>query len=113
MDQRGPKSDWHGWLNTTASLVTIAAVVWYGGSLWSTVKAHESRLGAIEIRGTASLQRHEAVDDERIDSLRARLRNIEQIVVAVGDMRADLRVIQAKIDKLQEDLKSHVATNRP
>lgn len=102
------KQNWHTWLNTSVQLVTIGALVFWGGGLWQMVGSHETRINNLEGRGSPGLRVHEAMDDERFSALKADVRAQSTIISTVGDMRGDLKVIQTKLDKLSEDLKDHV-----
>lgn len=101
------KQNWHSWLNTSVQLITIGALVFWGGGLWQMVSSHETRINNLESRGSPGLKVHEVMDDERFGALKIRVNNFENIVSVVADMRGDLRVIQTKLDKLQEDLETH------
>lgn len=99
-------------VSLAVNVVGIAALVFYGGSMWKTVAQHEERLTVLERSGTPPLQRHEAMDTERIDSLRQRISTVENALIVVADMRGDLKVIQSKLDKLNEELKAHERSSK-
>src|SRR5512139_195226 len=106
------KNNWHSWLNTSVQLVTIGALVFWGGGLWQMVHSHETRINNLEGKGSPGLRVHEVMDDERFGALKSRVNSFEAIVGVVADMRGDLRVINTKLDKLQGDLENHIQSMR-
>lgn len=101
------KSDLHTWINTVSSAIAVLAVVFFGGSLWSTVQVHGARLDNLESKGSVTLQRHVDYDNERVDNIKVRVAAMESAITVIGDMKGDLKVIQSKLDKLQNQLEIH------
>lgn len=106
------KRDWHNWLNTATQAITVATIVFFGGAVWRDVQDLKRFKDSMEKEGSPRLLSHERMDDERIDGLKLRVGTIEAAVIVIGDMRGDLKVINSKIDKLQDELKNHEAMTR-
>lgn len=101
------KRDWHTWLNTLGTFVTLGTLVFYGGALWSTVGNHESRITHIETAGSNRLMAHEAADTVEMNAMKARVTNVEKAFDIITAVLGDIRVINTKLDKLSEDLNQH------
>lgn len=63
------------------------------------VEAHGQRINKVEANGSPGLQKHEALDDQRVADIRQRINRVEDesIVIrgALTDIRGDLREIKA------------------
>lgn len=84
-----------------SGMLSIALLVWNGGKVVAMVENHEQRLEGIEVRGSSGLQRHEALDDQRVGDITSRLRRCEddgaQIRATLADIKGDLREIKAHL----------------
>lgn len=101
------KNNWASYLNTLVSVCTLGALIFYVGATWKTITNHEDRLIKLEAHGSVSLQKHESLDDERIDAIKDRVATVERATSALPIIQGDLRVIQGKLDALKEQLARH------
>ena len=75
--------------------------------MWKTISNHEDRVLKLEAFGSVSLQKHESLDDERIDAIRDRIATVERATASLPIIQGDLRVIQGKLDALKEQFDRH------
>lgn len=82
-----------------SGLLSISLLVWNGGKIVAKVDNHEDRINRVEVSGSVGLQKHEALDDQRVSDIRLRLNRLEDESVAIhntlSDIRGDLREIKA------------------
>lgn len=100
-------------ISNLSGLLSIALIIWKGGVLWQMVVEHERRLNGIEIGGSVGLREHVKLDDERVRELKEHQdldqRVRERLLIEVGDLSADVKIINAKLDNISERINSKPA----
>lgn len=89
------------WLTPVSVLVSI---IFFWSSDHQSIVTLGSKLNAFETHGTPSMVAHKAEDDTRIAAINKRLDLLEQIVISVPTIHADIARIGAKIDAMQKQL---------
>lgn len=86
-----------------SGVISILAIIFYGGQMAARLESHEGRLSKIEDRGSAGLVQHEMVDDQRVADIKVRIQKLEEAVGGINgnlsEIRADLRGIRTYLEK--------------
>ena len=90
------------WLSALCSVLTVAFVVWRGGALANTIAEHDRRIVNLENAGSATVQKHVALDDEREKATSERIARLEKIIEALPEMRSDIREIKTEVKNLRK-----------
>lgn len=92
------------------ALIAVGGLFRWAGAADAILKNHESRLVAIEGGGSAALQKHEALDDQRVKDLDSRVCKTEgslnSIQIILADVKSKGDVLLIKLDALADELKS-------
>lgn len=100
-----------------SGLLSISLLVWNGGKLVAKVDNHEERISRVETSGSVGLQKHEALDDQRVSDMRLRLNRLEDESVAIhntlSDIRGDLREIKAYMGIFPGGTNGHNNNKKP
>lgn len=79
------------------------------------IKINTEHLNALEGVGTRALQAHVDMDTERVEDLKRRMKLVEEVSQEFREVRADIRIINAKLDditvRLTKDENNHVNGN--
>lgn len=85
-----------------SGLLSIAALIFFGGGLVEKVRALEVRMTVVE-RDTGPVAReHIKLDELRDETTRDRLQSHEEAIKAFSRIEADVREISVKLDALKE-----------
>lgn len=99
-------------------LLTGGSLVWYQSSfqtaMKSEIKSIVEQVTDIKINGTVGFRKHEALDDERVSSLKIQVADLKDAIktlgiiqVQVSTMNEHLRSVEAKLDDLKVSLDNH------
>lgn len=89
------------WLTPVSVLVSII-VFW--ASDHAAIVSYGSKLNAFEAHGTPSMVTHKAETEASLKAVNKRVDLLEQIVISVPAIHADIARIGAKIDSMQKQL---------
>lgn len=85
-----------------SGILSILAIIFYGGQMAARLESHEARLTKIEDRGSSGLLQHELVDNERVSDIKARVSKLEEVVnginTSLSEIRGDIRGIRVRIE---------------
>lgn len=84
--------------------INLGVIIWKGGEMTHMITTHESRLAAIEARGSQAVSEHIKLDDQRESVMRERIAKLEEIYKVALDMRAEISRMSQKVDDLKERL---------
>lgn len=88
------------WLGAATSVITLCIVIWKGGMLNERVDTDSKRIDRLEQQGSAGLQAHEGLDDQRIADIKERLAKAETGLLVMGQIRADVAEIKTSVEFL-------------
>ena len=114
-DQKSVFAAMFNFVGGLAGLLSLALIVWNGGTLWQMVQQDHQRIDVIETGGSIGLREHVKEDNQRVADLAARLASQEdsnrRLLDVVNDIKGDVKVIKDNV----ADLKSRVngATSKP
>lgn len=79
------------------------------------IKINTEHLTALEGVGTRALQAHVEMDNERVEDVKRRMKLVEEVSQEFREVRADIRIINAKLDeitaRLNKDENNHINGN--
>jgi hypothetical protein len=88
-----------GIIGCISGLACLGGMVWYGGALAEKVKSIGERVAYLEMMGSNTMQVHVKEDAQRDLNLEARVKRIEDVLLAIPERQAR---IEAKIDQALE-----------
>lgn len=83
---------------------SLGILVWKGGEMSHMVTTHETRIVAIESKGSPTMGEHVKVDEEREKNMKDRMDRLEDIYKVALDMRSEMSRLTQKVDDLKEQL---------
>ena len=89
-------------LGGVSGLLSLALIIWNGGTLWQMVHDHGRRIDSIEQSGSSGLREHVKEDTERVRDLQDRMKRQEEVSLRVVELSGDVKVISVKLDALKE-----------
>lgn len=104
-------------VNIGSLLVVLLAC---GGVLWNTygiayeVKTLRNEVNEIKANGTQNFQRHEKLDDFRVEALQSQISDVKDAIKRLTQVQIDLSTVgehlkslESKLDGLKEQLSEH------
>ena len=82
--------------------ITIGVVIFGGGALFQRVIANETRLDRVEVSGSPTLSKHEAMDLERDRAVCDRVIRLEAALLDLQELKADIREIKTDLRNLKK-----------
>lgn len=75
------------------------------------IKVNTEHLNVLEGIGTRALQAHIDMDTERVEDIKRRMKLVEEVSQEFRDVRADIRIINAKLDEISARLTKEENSN--
>lgn len=91
-----------------SGLVALATLVFMGGSIVEKIRTLDIRVTAIENAGSSTLRSHIAADEKMDESINARLRMLEENILALHSIETKLESASTKLDMLKEQVAVHM-----
>lgn len=113
MEQKKTLAAIFNFIGGVSGLISIAIILLKGGMLLQKVDGHETRLNNIEATGSIGLREHVKMDDERVTDVRNRTARLEDAMMKLVDLNADVKVLNAKVDSLKEQLSKAEVRAKP
>jgi hypothetical protein len=103
------------WLGLAVSVLTLCAFLWRGGALANTVErvvidqsSMMVKVQALEVSATSKAREYMAEDTQRSVAIEARVKRLEDAMMNISSMQADIAVIKNQVQESLSAIRLHI-----